>query len=991
MASSRRQSFFRFDSRLSRRLLRYMVLASLAWGILATATVAYFGYRGGLHYVETRLGDLKSSAPPSFALALKSGDHEHIYTMLEAIERLPEVTYVEIRPGSSGQGEAFLLGDKTLAHDVHLEIPLDPGHPEGPQLSLGVSYSHMQKGLMGYLLISLGVALLGILVIGLVMNYIFHRTVTRHLEEVVDYLQDMEVVTLNHPLSLERPQGKRSDEIDVLVETVNKMRSRLGEAIEETALANRALMVNESSQAKLLSNLPGMVYRCLNNENWDMSFLSEGCETLTGYPAESLIIGGKHSYANIIHPEDREKVWDEVQIAIASKRPFRMDYRIKCADGGVRWVWEQGEAIFDDNGEVLVLEGFISDFTSRRQGEESLRVSEDRFRTLTNLSPTGIFLASPEGKCQYVNECWCEQTGMSLEDALGDGWVRSIHPDDFEVAQKAWEDGAKSGAKWKNEFRIQTSDGEIKWAMSNAEALKDPEGNVTVRISEQAMRVQAEFMSTLIDTIPSPVFYKDNEGRFLGCNEIFAKSVLGLSQEEILGKRLMDLPFELPPEIGKQYHQADLDLIANPGNQQFEMELTCADGVKRLYYYSRSTFQVDKGPADGIIGIMLDLTERKELEEQLMRSQKMEAIGQLAGGIAHDFNNLLQVIRNNIELVLRGSQDPKQVEDDLKDAVTAVDRASSLTRQLLTYSRKQALDARELHLDTHLNEMLSMLRRVIRENIHLELKCQDDLWSVLADPIQFEQVLMNLCINASDAMPDGGELIMNLENHIFEEGETFLNELEAGKRYVRLSVKDSGVGMDEETQRRIFDPFFSTKEVGKGTGLGLSTAMGIIRQHGGAIDVASDKGEGATFEIYFPAGEDENLRVQEEEPKEARGGVETLLLAEDDESVRTLTARTLEGAGYTVLCAPDGAEALELFRQNQSTVDLVLLDMVMPVMGGREAAREMHELKPDLKLLFISGYDPAENGLSKGGGLQLLNKPYAPTQLLGTIRSLLDN
>ena len=882
MASSRRHSFFRFDSRLSRRLLRYMVAACLIWALIAAILLAYFGYRGGLDYVQTRLEDIKASAPPSFAYAIEQGDHDQINIMLQAIERLPEITYAEIRPGVSGEGEIYLHGDKSLPHTTHLEIPLNPGHPEGPQLSIAITYSHMLSSLIGYLLLGLFVVVLGILVVGIIMNFIFHQTVTRHLEDVVGYLWDMDVVTLNHRLGIDRPRNHNPDEIDVLVDAVNTMRSHLAEAIEETTLTNRVLEENELSQAKLLSNLPGMVYRCLNNENWDMSFLSDGCKALTGYEAEALIIGGENAYAKLIHPEDREKVWMEVQAAIASKRAFRMDYRIVCADGSTRWVWEQGEAIFDEHGEALVLEGFVSDFTSRRQVEESLRESERTLRALT------------------------------------------------------------------------------------------------------------EFMSTLLDTIPSPVFYKDNEGRFLGCNEIFARDVLGLPQDQIIGKRLMDLPFGLPSEDGQQYHQADLELIANPGSQQFEMELVCADGVKRLYYYSRATFQAEKGPADGIIGIMLDLTERKELEEQLVRSQKMEVIGQLAGGIAHDFNNLLQVIRNNVELAMVENLNPAQAKEDLHDAIAAVDRASSLTRQLLTYSRKQALDVREIHLDQHLRGMITMLRRIIREDIQLDLQSPKNLWSILADPVQFEQVLMNLCINASDAMPDGGELLISLENHVFSEGDSHLGELEVGNPYVRLAVRDSGFGMDEETQRRIFDPFFSTKEVGRGTGLGLSTAMGIMRQHGGTIDVSSNAGEGTTFEIYFPAGEDESLRVQEEKLEEVSGGLETLLLAEDDESVRKLTARTLEAAGYKVVCAADGAEALKLFQQRQNEIDLVLLDMVMPIMGGREAASEMRELKPDLRLLFISGYDPAENGLPKGGGLQLLNKPYAPNQLLAKIRSLLD-
>ncbi len=983
-----------------------MVLASLVWLAAAMIVLAIFGYRGGLDYVDARLDDLRHSAPPSFAKAYFDDNREQLDLMLEAVSRLPEVTYVEVGPLEGMPGQSYLLGDKNLPHDFRQSYPLNPSDPNSPVLSIAVSQASMRSGLFGYLLLALGAAVLGILLIGVFVMNIFNQTVTRHLEQIADFMVDLEAVNIDRPLMLDRKPAKNPNEIDVLVDSINEMRKGLSLAIEERDLANRVLEEAEQAHGTLLSNLPGMVYRCLNNEKWDTTFLSDGCRALTGYEPE-VFVSGRMGLGDIIHPEDQEMVWKQVQRGIVEKRPYRIDYRIVRKDGKHLWVLEQGEAVYDESGEVLVLEGFISDFTSRRQSEESLRESESRFRTLANLSPIGIFMANLEGACLYVNEHWTQQVGMSAEEAMGHGWVRSIHSDDMAAAQEAWDRGAASGAKWTNEFRIVTPDDETKWIMSHAEGLRDSEGNITgyicasaditkrklaedaLRASERAQRSQAELLQTLLNTIPNPVFYKDSEGRFLGCNEEFANKIIGLPASEIMGKRLMELAYDLPPELGELYHQADLDLIANPGEQQFENEVRCADGKQRHFYFSRATFHVSKGPAAGIIGIMVDLTERKELEEQLGRSQKMEAIGRLAGGIAHDFNNLLQVIRNNIELVLADPLDAEQTSEDLSDAITAVDRASSLTRQLLTYGRRQALEVQEIRLDRQLAEMMGMLRRIIREDITLELNADDDLWNILGDPVQLEQVFMNLCVNASDAMPRGGFLNLSLENLVFDEESSPSAELEAGRRHVKLSVEDSGSGMDEKTLERIFDPFFSTKDVGEGTGLGLSTAMGIVRQHGGVMEVSRVPGKGTCFDIYFPARSSAPSEYREPLKVETVGGSETLLLAEDDDSVRKLTARTLERAGYRVITATDGRDAVNLFRKHADEIDLVLLDMVMPVLGGRDAVNEMRDLRPDLRHLFISGYDPGESG-GNGGGLELLSKPYAPSQLLGKIRQLLD-
>ncbi len=385
-------------------------------------------------------------------------------------------------------------------------------------------------------------------------------------------------------------------------------------------------------------------------------------------------------------------------------------------------------------------------------------------------------------------------------------------------------------------------------------------------------------------------------------------------------------------------------------------------------------------------------TERKRLEAQLRHAQKMESIGTLAGGIAHDFNNLLTAIIGNAQLALTRLTPGEPLHDRLIEIENSGRRAAELTRQLLIFSRREKLEPRAINLNDTIDQFSKMLRRIIGEDLELRIKTAGDLSTVFADPGQMEQVLMNLAVNARDAMPEGGELIIETQNITIDGTYCRTHPYAKPGRYVQVGVTDTGDGMDADTQQHIFEPFFTTKPAGKGTGLGLALAYGIIKQHEGMIEVYSEIGHGTTFKIYLPAQQ----KAIEEEVNETQpvvpGGAETILVAEDEESLQRLLQGTLTGMGYRVILTDDGAAAVETYLNQRDQIDLVILDMVMPKMSGREAYERIRAIDSDVPVIFMTGYsaETAQSRFIVETGAAFIQKPYGVSVLGHKVREALD-
>jgi signal transduction histidine kinase/ActR/RegA family two-component response regulator len=433
--------------------------------------------------------------------------------------------------------------------------------------------------------------------------------------------------------------------------------------------------------------------------------------------------------------------------------------------------------------------------------------------------------------------------------------------------------------------------------------------------------------------------------------------------------------------------------FADEAKTPCSLEILAKDGRKVMLEVSPRLVLKD-GQAVGVQGIARDVTQRRHLEEQLAHAQRMEAIGHLAGGVAHDFNNLLTVVTGYSELVLRrlGAESP--VRQEIEQIKKAGERATTLTRQLLAFSRKQMLQPRVLDLNAVLSDVEHLLRRLIGENIQLTMVLGPDLKRVKADPGQMEQIIMNLAVNARDAMPQGGMLTVGTANVVLDDDYANQHVDVKPGQYVMLAVSDTGIGMDDHTRSHIFEPFFTTKVKGKGTGMGLSTVYGIVKQSGGYVWVYSEPNQGSTFKIYLPRIDDP-IETQDAAnlAEELSAGVETVLLVEDEEAVRSLVCKVLRASGYTVLESLNPADALRIAREHPDPIHLLLTDVVMPQMSGREVANQVIVLRPSTKVLFISGY--TDDAIVHHGVLDpktaFLHKPFSPDALARKVREVLDN
>lgn len=492
------------------------------------------------------------------------------------------------------------------------------------------------------------------------------------------------------------------------------------------------------------------------------------------------------------------------------------------------------------------------------------------------------------------------------------------------------------------------------------------------------------------------IYVHDLSGYYIQVNKA-GEELIGYSREEILQMRISDV---VPRASLDQIHQRLKEKLADHSLTIYECEAVRKDG-SRVPIEVSSRLIYENGVPVAVQGSARDISERKRAEEalrasqlQLQQSQKLEAIGQLAGGVAHDFNNMLTAIIGYTDLSLRrvGLENP--IRRNLEETKKAAERAASLVRQLLAFSRKQILAPKVLDLNDVVKDMQKMLTRLIGENIKLATRLETDLGSVKADPCQVEQIIVNLVVNARDAMPRGGRVTIETANFTLDHRIASKHVAVTPGEYVMLAVSDTGSGMDQETQARIFEPFFTTKEVGKGTGLGLSTVYGIVKQSGGNIWVYSEPGMGTVFKVYLPRIDDTivSMIAKQEQEANAPRGTETILLVEDEEIVRGLTRKILMQAGYNVLDAKSGHEALRLCHTHAGPIDLLLTDVVMPEISGKEVADRLLQLRPATRVLFMSGYTGeaiVQHGVLDAN-VKFIQKPFTWVALTKKVREVLN-
>ncbi len=655
---------------------------------------------------------------------------------------------------------------------------------------------------------------------------------------------------------------------------------------------------------------------------------------------------------------------------------------------GRRWFWLNLQPIKNEFGKPIGVQVIAQDITERKRAEEAQQKSEAELRTLFAAMTDVVMVLDAEGRYVKIAPTNPVNLYRPSEQLLGKKIHEILPKEDADKIFHQIEQVLESHQTVDFEYKLNIGSREV-WFDGRVSRLTENTvfwiaHDMTERKrAEDDLRKQKEILQRIFDHLPVMISFVDEGGHVTLVNRAWERT-LGWTLEEIQEQNL-DIFAQCYPD--PQYRQKVLDFVAAAKGEWVDFKMRARNGQVIDTTWARIRL------SDGTtVGIGQDITERKQLEEQLRQSQKMEAIGQLAGGIAHDFNNLLTAITVNCDLAIRQLQAKDPLRSDIEEIMKAGERAISLTRQLLAFSRKQFLQPKALNLNFVVSEVEKMLCRLIGDDIELRTVLESKLGSIKADPGQIEQIIMNLAVNARDAMPQGGKLTIQTQN-------VYLDEEYAGRQitvspgpYVMLAVTDTGIGMDEQTQRRIFEPFFTTKEVGKGTGLGLSTVYGIVKQAGGNIEVCSEVGKGTSFSIYLPRiDEVAQLYKPSHRSEEALQGSETILLVEDNEIVRKLIRKILKFYGYQVLEATNGGAAFLICERDQRPIHLLLTDVIMPEIDGCELANRLTLLRPEMKVLYVSGYtgDVIVNHSLQGSNVPFLQKPFTPDALARKVREVL--
>ncbi|HEY3123262.1 MAG TPA: PAS domain S-box protein [Thermoanaerobaculia bacterium] len=708
------------------------------------------------------------------------------------------------------------------------------------------------------------------------------------------------------------------------------------------------------------------------------------------------------SFLDLAAPESREELAALLGGSAASGPPERQEVVGLKADGS-RFEMEVTPARMTFQGKAAT-QAILRDITDRRRAEQALRESEERYRLLFENNPQPMWVFDKETLAFLaVNEAACRHYGYTLEEFLA-MTIRDIRTsedvptlqrsvasesDEFQKAG-VWRHRKKDGT----EIAVEISSHPLRFAGRPAQLILATD--VTERIrAEEALRQSEQKYRDIFDFATVGIYQSRRDGSLITANAPLAEILDYDSPEDLLRHNLDEIYVD-PAE------RRELITRFEPSEKAHRQEVRWKrkDGAPIWLELDARAVRNADGTTRYFEGFVHDISERKKseeekrrLQEQLVQAQKMEAVGQLAGGIAHDFNNLLTAITGYSELLL-GELPPEDLRRSHADEIRkAGERAASLTQQLLAFSRRQVLEPKVFDVNIVVSDIERMLRRLIGEHIELKTPKAPDLWKVKADPGQIEQAILNLVLNARDAMPSGGTLAIETSNAQLDESFTRNHVPTQPGPYVCVAVSDTGVGISDDVKARLFEPFFTTKERGKGTGLGLSTTYGIVKQSGGYLWCDSEVGRGTTFRVLLPRVEEPVSQAEERKPlPPIHPGDETLLLVEDEPEVRSLVQRILKTQGYTVVTAANPDEALAVAREFKGPIQLMVTDVVMPGMSGLQLAERLAPTRPDMRVLFMSGY--TNDAIGHQGvldpGTAFLQKPFTPNALARKVREVLD-
>lgn len=764
---------------------------------------------------------------------------------------------------------------------------------------------------------------------------------------------------------------------------------------------------------KIAAVSPSVIHSINITEDGKTSFpyISQAVAALYGETPDELKKDGSKVF-EIVYPEDKQRIIDSIEISRQTMQTWNQVWRICSREKGEVWVEGHSAPVKESDGSVT-WHGVLNDVTEKTRQANELAERERLITAIFNTAPSLIVLWDVvTGKVSYVNETARQILGFkpgNVLDFTKEDLFGRIHPDDTENVWRFIQTLLKSrdGEILTHEYRYRHPSGEWRVLLSQDTVFERDENGKVIKtlnildditerkIAERALRESEERFVKAFEANPAAVsFVRLSDGVIIDVNLSYEK-IFGYSSSEVIGRRVTDInvlerPFELNEflEILKRN--------ATSKNSEISLRTKSGEIIQTLM----SNELIELNGEQCVLAIMYDITDRKRAEEDLRRTeekllqaQKLESVGRLAGGIAHDFNNMLTAINGYSDLTLKQLGDNNPLRHNIEEIHKAGLRSAELTMQLLAFSRKQVLKPEVVNLNVVIRDTTALLKRLIGEDVVLETVLRPDIDNVKVDTSQLSQVIVNLAVNSRDAMPKGGILTIEtsnvrLDGHFAE----LVGEAKAGE-YVMLTVSDTGIGMSGEEKEHIFEPFYTTKEIGKGTGLGLSTVYGFVKQSEGYIWVYSEPDKGTSFKIYLPAvvgAKKENMKNDQNE--QVTTGSETILLVEDEELVRNLNREILESYGYKVIEARNGVEALKIYSEGETAIDLLMTDVVMPEMGGSELALKLAETHPDLKVLFTSGY--TDDAVVRHGVIDdsanFLQKPFSLDNLLNKVREILD-
>ncbi len=805
------------------------------------------------------------------------------------------------------------------------------------------------------------------------------------------------------------------EKIDTDVLTFNEFRT-IGEyankLVDDFRHARVDFQKSEEKYRMVSENIPVVVYSALPDDHSTTLFITGRIDELTGYSKKEFL-EDPALWMDVIFPQDRDHVLEKLREHRREKGPLNIEYRIIAKDGAVKWLRDAATPSLDDEGQIIRIDGFLEDITERKNAEDKIRESEERFRTIFESTTDGIIVIDLETRLLVAaNHAFCDMLGYTLEE-VKTLRVQGIHPPEaLDWVLKQFERQVKGESFISLDIPVQRKDGSIFYADINSSMIV-LEGQQLLlgmlrdtsqrREAEQALQESEERYRLLAENARDVIWVLDMDLRFMYVSPS-VKHLRGYSVEEAMKQGIEEI---LTPEsyrqaveiLGEEFRLEQSGHSHGPDwSRTLELEMVRSDGSTVWTEVTVTLLYDREGKPYRIMGITRDITERRQMEEQrrileasFLQSQKMEAIGTLAGGIAHDFNNILSAIIGYTELALTEDGITPEINDHLSEVLKAGNRARDLVRQILTFSRQKEGEAKPIMVKNLVNEALKLLRASLPSTIEIRRIIRSD-GMVLADPTQINQVIMNLCTNAGQAMEsEGGVLTVELDQEELDaEATLWLNLKEPGP-YVVLTVNDTGTGIPAKIMERIFEPYYTTKEKGKGTGLGLAIVHGIVAGIGGAISVKSQPGRGSTFMVYLPR----IVRMPEEEAAEEMSiptGTESILLVDDEAALTYIGKQVLERLGYSVTTRTSSIEALELFKTDPDRYDLVITDMTMPNLTGDRLARNILEVRPDIPIILCTGYSEiiSEEQARAIGIRAFILKPLVKRDLAGTIRRVLD-